>query len=706
VTTTAFTNLRGLSTYVDSTDPVADHSQAAVAPMLKDVTVLALRIGYGDVPVDASAGTWTLTLTAADDFDGTATIAVKPFDDSWSPAVGFADLPGYFADAPATFTGTISAGDVVELNVTPFASALAGGRDDFGLGVYRTDTGTLGSFFTCLVGDDRAPFLTGDWVSTPDAPTGLLPRSGGIVGEPRPVLSARQPSTLLTAIQVQINSDAAGFVAATGIPTPDYDSGTFTTDVAEFDLDAVDPMDFPDLTETTYFWTMRFQDANGWGDYQTPATFGGYVAKAAATFTSPAGATVSDPNPLFSWTVDGTQVGYEIATYPQGNRLSTADASGYVSSATLSYQTVERVKYGTMTRGTDAGVVLTGSQQMTVELHTFDNVTNRQATPGCPIYSITTADYRFSSDATVPKLDFVRGVQIGSSPFVDLYATTNAGPDTLQYIIWILNGVHIARRPVDKMTYTLSEGTYTYNYRYFGATPFQDGYLWNGKAVIGGDTSDSTDDFLMDTLIVEGYWAGNAEPSSPNYNVVGYCSGEGSTLARSDQAWYAQGMGQQFPEYQYNSKGPIVMSVQGVIRDNFDESATFWEGAWHRLCGNGEIVQTAYLNTAYPAVLQDFVAGPLEGSGSATMKSVSFTSVQMDRQQLFEVPPTDGGETVIHDFETLVSGDATTDGGEVLRETADDGAGSPDVTDVDGTPLYDDAAAIHGLMGVDLGWRL
>jgi hypothetical protein len=54
----------------------------------------------------------------------------------------------------------------------------------------------------------------------------------------------------------------------------------------------------------------------------------------------------------------------------------------------------------------------------------------------------------------------------------------------------------------------------------------------------------------------------------------------------------------------------------------------------------------------------------------------------------------------------LVSGDATTDGGEVLRETADDGAGSPDVTDVDGTPLYDDAAAIHGLMGVDLGWRL
>ncbi len=703
--TTTFTNLRGLGTYVSSAEPVTDHSQAAVAPMLKDVTVLALRLGYGDVPEDASADTWTLTLTAADAFDGAATIAVKAFDDTWSPAVGFADLPGYFADSPATFTGTISAGQVIEIDVTAFASAIAGGRDDFGLAVYRTDTGTIGSFFTCIVGDDRAPRLDGDWIQAPDAPTGLVPCSGGIVGEPRPVFTAKQPLTLLTAVQVQIKATNSGWTVSGGFASPDFDSGTWTTTVAEFDSD--DPSSaMAALTDTDFWWTMRFQDANGWGPWATPVLCGGYVAKAAVTFTSPSGGLVGDSDPLVEWTVDGTQVAYEVALYPKGNRLSPKDSSGYVRSATGAYQTVPRVDNGTLIRGTDSGVVLVDESQMTVELHVYDDVENRQATPGCPIYTLATEDFQFSADETVPALDFVRATQVGSSPFVDLYATTNLGPDSLDYIIWMLNGLHIARRPVDKMDYTESEGTFTYHYRFFGATPWQDGYQWSARAVVGADSSASSDAFLMDSLEAMGLWAGNANPNSPNYNVVAWHTGVGSTFSRTDQAWWALSVGAQFPEYQYNSKGPIVGALQGAIFDNFDETATFWEGAWHRLCGNGEIVQLFYLNSIYPAVLQDFVAGELEGSGSASSKKVQMTSVQMDRQQLFEVQPPVTDEIVEHDFEFLVSGDPTTDGGDVLRDSADDGTGSPDVTDVDGDPLYSSDAAVHGVMGVDLGWRI
>ena len=76
----------------------------------------------------------------------------------------------------------------------PQPTAIAGGREDFGLAIYRTDTGTAGSFYGCLAPDGKSPSMLGEWIFTPDAPTNLVPYGGGIVGEAKPTLSAAAKS--------------------------------------------------------------------------------------------------------------------------------------------------------------------------------------------------------------------------------------------------------------------------------------------------------------------------------------------------------------------------------------------------------------------------------------------------------------------------------------------------------------------------------
>lgn len=687
---------RGPSTYVDSLDATTDHSGLPFVPMRKDQTVMVLRLGMGEPPdEDAAAGSWILSLTAYEDFDGSPVVAVVPSDDSWVPSVSYADRPlAWSATTPLTYSGPIVAGQTITWDVSTFASTFAGGREFTSWLVYVTHVGTTGGFYGPQIRDDRGPSVLGDFTVAPGPPTGLVPASGQVVGEARPTLSIDKRD--LTAIQVQVHSTAAGWVAATGWPSPTFNSGTVATTDPELDLN---PTAITSLAESTdYYWTARTQDSTGWSDYADPVGPFTYAAKAVITITSPAFGVTGDPNPPYAWTTDGVQTQYQVLTYPQGVRATTLDDSEQVASAVGAYQpNPEATPKGT---GAEGGVVLRDGSTVTGEIRVWDDVENRVATPGCPVYSTATTDYAFAINATVPPADSLRLRQVGLSPWVDFEFQTSS---TFEKVIFSWgpdsdSTTHIARIRIDNLDDPVDvEGGLLYTWRWWGAQPWQPGYVGSVKLVVGDQSSDA--EFgTLDSLEVSGFWGGDGDPASPTYNVIGQHSGVGTTVSRQDQVGVLTAYGAQFPMTQWVSEGFIVLNAQGVIRDFDDVRASVWEKSWRRLNSTGRPIQIAYDNVSFPALSQNWATFELDGTGDPFVKQVAHLVTQLDFASYADEPPSFGSPTITtYDFEEGVDGDP------IVKESL---GGSPGVIDKDGAPIYSEDAAEHGVLGADLGWRV
>lgn len=706
MTDTKVLTFRGPSTYLDSTDATTDHSQALTAPMLKDQTVLLTGLDLGNPPIGATFD-GAFVVTAAADFDGTVTLEALPVLAPWVPALGYDDLPDLWDVSPATFTGSISAGDLVSFAWDSFGTTFAAGSlPAYGVLVRRTDTGTQGTLYTSRIGDERAPSFVGDFYSTPTTPTGLVPNNNKIVGAAKPVVKADQPSEPMIAQKWQVGLTSAGFSSTTGLATPSFDSGEVASTVLQLDLSATAFTGFP-AGGTSRYLTCQYKSQDGqWSDFATPVQVGGWQALPAPVLTSPTFGVTLDPNPLYTWTPDGAQTKYQVVT-TYANTTTVIDNSGEQAGTATSYQPAPKPPAG---QGSEGGVLLLGSELASVELRQFDDV-DRIATPGLPVYGSTTQTFQHSDNATVIPPDSVSIEQIGSSPWVRFTITISdaAKAATLYFIMtWgatTETAVHVNRTKIANMgDPTNVEGSWVYTWIYWNARPWQDQYVGGVKLVTAAGTSDAEYGSL-DSLEVSGFNIGNANPASANYGLIGRHSGVGSSFSRTDQVSFLQGLGAQFPSYQWNTESFIAGDCQGVIRDFDDVSATDWQRTFRVLASSGEVLQIAYDDVSYPGLIFDYSVEELDGSGSPSIKQVKHKSVQLDVASYFDIPLGGGAPTIeTFDFEALVSGDVPTDGEAVLREDTGGGLGSPGVIDKDGTPSHSAAAAQHGSFGVDCGW--
>lgn len=689
----------GGDTVVDSTTPTTDRTTDPYATLLKDRNEWLLGLGGwnhligGDSVVSGSA---PLVVTAASDFDTTVTLDVIPLDEPWSTRVGWADKPAVWSGSPATWTGTLAAGETAPIDVSAFVSAIIAGHPAYGWRVRRRDTGTEGSFYKLGSAADTSgsstPTLTSLTTDAPDAPDSVFPSGGRIVNEAKPFVGGAFGSIDVTAVQVQIKSSATSFNENTGFTSPAFNSGEQPATTCLLDLSGFSFV-FTAPPFGAVYQTIRVKDINGrWSKYSPPVLVGGFMAPPVPVITSPT--QTGDTNPPLAWTVTGTQVRSQVLVRDPLNPAKVYYDSGEVASAVTAHQPVVKPIIPGM-RSTEVMLRYPG-HELEYVVRTWDDK-QREATPGAPSYGEARQTVKFTDDLTVNGAQNLRVDQVGASPWVDFKIQVKSKND-IEYIIPMLNGEHIGRFRADGPEVEWIDGDESGDlgiWRYWDARPWQERYVWGVKLVdFSGKTSDAIE-FLMDDLPVYGFWAGDDDPGSETYKLVGYHSGVGTNWTRTDQIGIQSAYGAHFPMVQYVVGGYLEGDAKGEIRDAFGEFATTWEGALHGLSLTGRPLRIAYENVTGPGYIYDYAAQGIEGSGSPWEKSVSHKVVQADLFRFVDQISGLGDPVVItYDFEE------GTNGADILKE---DAGGSPGVIDKDGTPKYAAAAKKHGEMGADLG---
>lgn len=655
-------------TYVDTTDASTDHSNAVKAPLNPD-TAWLVRWPLGGIPDDAKATGWTLTLTAAADFDGTVGLALHRLAEPFTMD-STATLPAFKSDAPATFSGALAAGDTVALDVSTLVQAVIDSPgSDYGWALVRTDAGTAGSIWTSKAptpasGTDVVPTLAGDWTVSPDAPESLWP-AGGAVSVSKPVVRGVFDSDL-SAVQVQIASSTTGWTAASGFPSPTFDSGSRAATDPSLDLSTTAYAGLSN-THTAAYWTMRAQDSSGWSQWAAPVSMALYLPPTVAVTSSPVASEVS---PTFTFTSTTTMDAYQVVVYERGTTDVFEDSGRLVGSGTS----------GSYTMAT----ILPDSSPYTVEVRVWDTVADRQATPGAAVYGSATQDFAYADDQGIAPPDDVIASQVGGSPWVDLFVTLHAEP---QEIIAIVDGFHQGRyKPSDLDPPASGEGTLTYRIRLWDLQPYT-AHVVGAKRVDHHQTSAGVF-YALDAMSVKGAWVADLDTGE-----TVYLGNNSISVSVEDQVGVLTALGASYPIQQKVAAGSLSGTLSGTIDDRYDTTATEWHRALRAIAhGKGSNVRIAWANLSFPAAIRNVVGAEPKLNTSAFAKKVSIDFSQTGKSSLIDEPADPGSQTVsTYDFEE------GTDGAAITIGTA------PYWTAKQGSPVYAAAAAIHGSMGYDNG---
>lgn len=260
-----------------------------------------------------------LRLTLAAAWSGTNDLTIKRVTEKWGEStLKYNNMPTVNTpNVTDTITGG-AAGDVWEVDITDILQAAADGSPYYGIRIGLTqDQARL--FYS---GESNfPPELDLDWSDAPDPPDRLSPDSGlAVDGEFISVawrfqdhVGTSKAGKTQAYSQVQLVDDPTGWDAATGFPSPDYDTGQVANVEDSYDLD--DGSFTGLVADTTYFWTVSVWDDTGFqSEFSQPGEF---VRTELGTLTidSP-GATVPETTPPIAWTLtDATQVRYRVILY-------------------------------------------------------------------------------------------------------------------------------------------------------------------------------------------------------------------------------------------------------------------------------------------------------------------------------------------------------------------------------------------------------
>lgn len=398
----------GVDTYALLSESTATHNGQPILQVATGAAVAYVYLPVTGIPLAATLTTATLRLYTSGSWGITPTVTATPVDAAW----GASTLT--WANAPAS-TGTTttvthaSAADADEFafDVTPQVSAMLTSFN-YGFAVERTDVDTTVTEFYSHEHETFAPSLELTWAITPDPPTNIAPSGGHFVATTTPVVSFDAAD--VTAVQVQIDSTAGDF------SSPEFDSGTVVTDVAELDLSTTA---YVGLDNVDHSMRVRYKNSSGLWSAWSDVVHIGYRAHQSVTPTNPSADAdwiVVTDTPTITATTSGTVASYRITVAPAD------DPFAYTFDTTATGPTIAT----TLPEG-----VITDSSDLTLTLEVFDTL-DREAVPGFPIAATVTETFSFSGTGAVPPVDDLFVAQVGSGPFNELIWTRNHRPDKWQ----------------------------------------------------------------------------------------------------------------------------------------------------------------------------------------------------------------------------------------------------------------------------------
>lgn len=403
------------------------------------------------------------------------TFALRRVTTSWSESrVTFSTYPSYVAGASASVALPASSPGMTLLSfdVTSAVQAFANGTKNYG---FRIDTtGTAGVTRLRGFGADVKPVLRVTWSDAPKAPVNLRPN--GVISLAKPTLSFDHMDaagdTTINAVQFQLD-------AASDFASPDFDSGTVSTDAAQLDLATTAYAGLAD--GATVYFRARVQDGAGlWSAWSDDAAMTRDL-QTSVTILSPTeagGITESTPPVLWS------------SPDQSSWRLLVIDSAG---------KTVHDTGYR---KGTDTGYtipsgVLRDGATYEVRVYVRDSVSTRVSAPGDPVYVHDSVTATVTVDPTVNAPTGLSVSQADASPKVDLTWSRSVLPDEMAVLA---NGVVVAQAPASEWT---TDGT-TFSYSYEGAKPNVP-TTYAVRAVVNGKQSPNSATVAF-TSRAEGIW--------------------------------------------------------------------------------------------------------------------------------------------------------------------------------------------------------
>jgi hypothetical protein len=666
---------QGADTVLNSTDSASPDSPYAL--LAQSTAAYLIREGLGSQPSGTTPQNFIQRFRVVDDFGGgSVTFKLYRLAEPWSDATTWAELPAT-TGSPVTLTGAVAAGDVLEFDVTTIVSAaLATPETWYGFKLIVDTASVSGRVYTLsasdgILGDDvtALPTLSGTFSVAPPTPIDLQPSGGRAVAVTKPVVEADFGDTEIIAVQVQQKATNTGFVPATGFSSPAFDSGTVVTTDPSLDLSTTA---FAGFGASASYWTIRVKNADGvWSLYADPVATR-YLPRMTTTTVNQTPPTWSDPQVTISWNnTGGTQIAYRVITYDDADHLVPTSDSGVIAGTATSYTP-------TTTPEGDP-FLLPDARLEYYEVHTFDNVADRQATPGVPVYYVASGTLQYAEDLTLNAPDNVTVAQIGDSPFNAVYVTVHSAPDGF---VLKRDGLHVKRVDVaDLADPEESEGGLTYRIVDYTAQPYE-AHEYAVRNRNGHRTSHGTSTSIVATS-VSGIWVADIARE-----VITQCAGMDISMQSNDQVAVLQGIGDPYVSVQQSSIGQRSGTLGGIVTDFAGVTASDWVKLWRDIKNHPTEVQIAYGDTNFPARIWNVLVQPVTDRVSAFDKIVSFEFAQSGKEHLADEPADEGTyEELWDDFEAGTSGNSLSGDTFVLSKA--------------GGAQYLTGAAMHGVMGGD-----
>ena len=267
-------------------------------------------------PLGVTVSSAILRLHTAEAWSGSQTLKARRITEAWKAnRVNWNNRPS----ATSTNEGSVnaaslSAGAVIEIDITALMADVSAGADYFGLDLELSTDSNRALVSADSPVAERRPVLEIEWSEAPDAPTNLAPSGGRVVSATKPRLTWQFVDNAGSTAQASSRVQAP---TSPDFSSPAYDSGKVANTLSAWNLAATA---FTALTNgQTRYWRVMVWDetdlASAWSEAQefTRENHG------TLTLTAPAAAPdnyVEETTPPVSWTFTGrTQEAFEAKLY-------------------------------------------------------------------------------------------------------------------------------------------------------------------------------------------------------------------------------------------------------------------------------------------------------------------------------------------------------------------------------------------------------
>lgn len=448
----------GFDTWADETKPSREHGGQRFLRIATGTKWAYLWL-KNPAPRHAVVTSAILRVHARLDWPGTTTLTARRVADSWKARrLNWNNKPattGLGVDATIT---DAKSGDAIDFDVTQHVQNMVDGASNYGWRIVTdsADTIRLWGFNS----DHWHPHLIVEWSDKPSVPTNLYP--DGVVSVQYPLFGCDYGDVNgddIVSIQVQI--DPNGNASA-----PAFDSGEVSTTEPEWDPAGSAWPGLANLAGSKQ--RQRVKDSGGqWSDWSDWVDFS-RTDKGALTIDNPAAAPnafVWEPTPPILATLTGaTLAAYQV-------RITKGDDRSH-----LLYDS-EKIKQAggtiahTIPKKWEKRRVLRDDQDYQVNVRAWDDVKDRIATPGDPIFQWEWRTFAVNEDATVTGVASLTAEQIGITPGVRLTFTRSTAPDSFNVLRKEGNGDwQVIESDLDPADY-LQSGTTTYVFDDYTANP-------------------------------------------------------------------------------------------------------------------------------------------------------------------------------------------------------------------------------------------